>query len=192
MALNYASIEVEHREILLKDKPQAMLTASAKGTVPVLVLADQVIDESIDVMRWVLTQNDPDSWLVDELEHQLICENDGTFKQNLDQYKYHDRYPEQSQQHYLEQCLVFLNRLERSLVQGPRVKEQGTFFLISSHVTVLDVAIFPFVRQLAYVNKNAFDQLDFPKLHIWLDYFLNSDLFLDVMEKWPLWQSDIV
>jgi len=55
MALCYAEIQVELREVLLKDKPAAMLEASAKGTVPVLVLEDgTVLDESYDVMRWAL------------------------------------------------------------------------------------------------------------------------------------------
>ena len=35
MALDAAEIELEHREILLKDKPKQMLAASPKGTVPV-------------------------------------------------------------------------------------------------------------------------------------------------------------
>ena len=50
MALKYSGIEVEHREILLKNKPQSMLHFSPKGTVPVLVVNDSVIDESIDVI----------------------------------------------------------------------------------------------------------------------------------------------
>jgi len=192
MALHYAAVELEHREILLKDKPQTMLDASSKGTVPVLVLADRVIDESIDVMQWALQKSDPDLWLAHTLDHELIQTNDGSFKQKLDCYKYFERYPEYSQQHYLEECLAFLEELEASLIESNELKTQGKFFLLSPTVSALDIAIFPFIRQLAFVNKAVFDDLSLPKLHIWLDHFLNSNLFLSVMEKRPLWKTDLV
>jgi len=124
MALHYAGIAVEHREILLKDKPQAMLDVSSKGTVPVLVLADDVIDESIDVMQWALSQNDPDLWLSHSLDHELILENDGSFKSKLDRYKYFERYPQCSQQSYFEDCLVYLEKLETSLVEAHKTKKR--------------------------------------------------------------------
>ena len=62
MTLSYAGIEVRLREVILRDKPAAMLGASSKGTVPVLIQSDgKVIDESRDIMRWALNQNDPAS-----------------------------------------------------------------------------------------------------------------------------------
>src|SRR5690606_27614836 len=101
MALHYAGIKFEIREIALRDKPQHMLAVSPKGTVPVLVLADgKVIDESLDVMAWALAQSDPDIWLTSDPRcAELITENDGNFKQALDQYKYASRFPEQSAEH---------------------------------------------------------------------------------------------
>ena len=184
MALQYAGVNLEHREILLKDKPQEMLDVSAKGTVPVLVLSDEVIDESIDVMQWALNQNDPDLWLALSQDHTLIHDNDGDFKKSLDQYKYFERYPQYDQQHYLAECLVHLEKLEASLVET-----QGKFFLLSPKVSALDIAIFPFIRQLAFVDKAVFDELNLPKLQVWLDHLLNSQLFLSVMEKHPLFIS---
>ena len=89
MAIRAAGIKLELREVLLAEKPQAMLDASAKGTVPVLVLPDgQVIDESLDIMLWSLQQNDPDNWLmgkqiIDEEANELIAGNDGEFKLKL-------------------------------------------------------------------------------------------------------------
>ena len=66
MVLRYAGIEVEIREIALRDKPQHMLELSPKGTVPVLELSNgTVIDESLDIMRWALAQNDPENWRMD-------------------------------------------------------------------------------------------------------------------------------
>ena len=39
-------------EISLKDKPKKMIEISPKGTVPVFVYKDLVLDESIDIMNW--------------------------------------------------------------------------------------------------------------------------------------------
>ena len=90
MGLEYSLTSNEHREILLKDRPQSLYDTSPKGPVPVLLLEDgTVIEESIDIMRWALTQNDPDSWYEDKIEEQdkLINGNDQEFKRRLDRYK---------------------------------------------------------------------------------------------------------
>lgn len=186
MALQYASVEVELREVLLRDKPVAMLEASPKGTVPVLVLPDGgVIDESTDVMRWALAQRDPDSWWQEELESEtngLVEQNDFVFKKFLDRYKYADRYPEQPQSYYRHKAENFLRLLEQKLAVGS--------FLLTGKPTFSDVAIFPFVRQFAFVDKAWFDEAPYPKLQGWLQAFLDSDLFLSVMTKFPRWEED--
>ena len=115
MSLRYASITVELREVFLANKPEAMLMLSAKGTVPVLQLDSQVLDESLDIMYWALRQADREQWLRPELEAEtlaLITENDGSFKTHLDHYKYWDRYPTQTQEHYRQQAERFLSKLE--------------------------------------------------------------------------------
>ncbi|NDA18305.1 MAG: glutathione S-transferase, partial [Alphaproteobacteria bacterium] len=89
---------VQLREILLRDKPDAFLLASPKGTVPVLVLEDgTVIDESRDVMFWALGRNDPDDWLAiwrqdPQRVTAFLDRLDGPFKHDLDRYKYASRY----------------------------------------------------------------------------------------------------
>ena len=186
MALSYAAIEVELREILLRDKPRAMLQASAKGTVPVLLLPDgSVIDESIDVMHWALAQRDPDNWRRDELNsdtERLVAENDLVFKEHLDHYKYADRYPQHPQTYYRDEAEKFLSQLEQRLCLHS--------YLMADRPTFSDVAIFPFVRQFAFVDKAWFDQTPYPKLQAWLQKFLDSDLFLSVMTKFPRWHED--
>ena len=186
MALNYAGITVELREVLLRDKPRSMLLASAKGTVPVLVFPDgRVIDESIDVMRWALLQRDPEHWWRHDLEEEtnsLVGENDHVFKKHLDRYKYADRYPEQPQSFYRGKAEAFLRKLEQRLVL--------TRYLLDDQLTFSDVATFPFVRQFAYVDKAWFDSAPYPKLSAWLQSFLDSDLFLSVMTKYPRWYED--
>ena len=183
MTLQYAAIGVEHREVLLRDKPEAMLEASSKATVPILKLADgKVIDESSDVMQWALEQRDTDHWMRDELAEQtfaLVDENDFQFKQHLDQYKYADRHPQHSQKHYRSEAEKFLLKLETMLGSHK--------YLLDEQLTFADVAIFPFIRQFAFVDKAWFDQAPYPKLKVWLGRFLESDLFTGVMQKYPPW-----
>ena len=64
MALRYSGVAVDIVEVSLKAKPAEMLALSSKGTVPVLSAGGQVIDESLDIMRWALAQNDPQDWLL--------------------------------------------------------------------------------------------------------------------------------
>lgn len=186
MAINYSGTECELREVVLKNKPESMLQASPKGTVPLVVDGDQVIDESIDVMAWALAKADPDGWLSHSLKHPLIQRNDQEFKVYLDHYKYFDRYPEQSQSYYFDQGLEFLTDLESLL----KADANGHYFLDTSKLTVLDVAIFPFIRQFAMVDKAKFDAQCLPQLQAWFEFLMTSSLFLNVMQKYPAWQPE--
>jgi glutathione S-transferase len=178
MALSYAGIAYLLHDISLKDKPAGLLAVSPKGTVPVLVLPDgRVLEQSLDIMHWALQQHDPSRWL--DIDHDgsqaLISENDGAFKQALDKYKYASRFPEQSAARYRSQAEVFLCKLEEALQDQP--------FLSGAHLSLTDVAIFPFIRQFAAVDANWFAQATYPKLQTWLQARLESSLFLGVMAK---------
>jgi glutathione S-transferase len=181
MAIYSAAIPIRIEEVSLKHKPQAMLEYSSKGTVPVLVVGDKVIDESLEIMKWALEQNDPDNWYVslsqEELNnsHKLIRENDGNFKTWLDRYKYADRHPEHSQEYYRSQCDSYLHRLETVLQQQP--------YLIEHEIRFADIAIFPFVRQFSMVDQNWFSQGPYPNLNRWLRSLLELPLFIRVMAK---------
>ncbi len=188
MAIRYAGLSVELREVVLSDKPVSMLLVSPKGTVPVLVLPDgKVIDESIDIVHWALSINDLDQWLTGYSEAQLIWlkqlveENDFSFKLSLDKYKYAERFPEQSATYYRAEGEKFLIRLEEML--------QANTFLAGDNMTVADVAVFPFVRQFAHVDKNWFYQSKYLKLQQWLDSILELVLFKDVMKKYKPWKE---
>ncbi|WOJ98474.1 glutathione S-transferase [Congregibacter brevis] len=186
MAVAYSGAQVELREVILKDKPAAMLAASQKGTVPVLVLADGgVIDESIDVMRWALSRADPDGWLPrneDSAGASLIAENDGSFKTLLDKYKYADRHPEHDSEWYRDEACEFLEKLEQCLKESD--------WLSGSTKGFADIAIFPFIRQFAGVDREWFDQSPYPALRAWLDKLLGFSLFTTVMEKYPQWAPE--
>jgi glutathione S-transferase len=179
MALSYAGIAVEVREISLKDKPAHMLQVSPKATVPVLVLPDgQVIDQSLQIMQWALQQHDADGWLSADPQHTalLIAENDGSFKQNLDRYKYAIRFPEHSAADYRQQGELFLAKLELHL--------QQTSFLLRNKISLADIAIFPFIRQFAAVDSDWFASADYIKLKSWLQHLVESELFQGVMLKY--------
>lgn len=187
MALKYASITCELREIVFIDKPQAMINLSNKGTVPVLQLTDgSVIDESLEVMLWALEQADPDNWLdVENKDARLLIEkNDQEFKQYLDQYKYFQRYPEHTQLYYRKQAEEFIELLENML------QKQHGLGLVSNRLSLADVAIFPFIRQFAHVDWEWFSNSQYRNLIGWLLKLEESELFLAVMNKHKPWQED--
>ena len=177
MALRYSSVPVEIVEVSLKTKPAEMLAISPKGTVPVLDADGRVIDESLEIMRWALAQNDPLNWLLDGDSRiaELIEANDQGFKVDLNRYKYAERYPEQPMEVYRAQGAVFLQRLEGLL--------QDRDYLLADHPSLADIALLPFVRQFAHVDREWFAQTPYPRLQAWLNNFLESDLFTSIMKK---------
>jgi len=186
MIVAYSEISVEIREIVFKDKPDEMLVASPKGTVPVLILDDDtVLDESLDIMSWALSKNDHDNMnlpdVTNYLDNDLIAHNDNVFKIHLDHYKYADRFPAYDVEYYRAQGEEFLEKLDKLLSR--------TEYLMGEKVSVVDVAIFPFIRQFAFVDKNWFDQSRYSHLRGWLEKFIESDMFKCVMTKLPQWHS---
>ena len=177
MALRYSGVPLSIVEVSLKAKPAEMLAASPKGTVPVLVCADgRVIEQSLEIMLWALGQHDPDNWL--QADHRgLIEANDSVFKVLLDRYKYAIRYPEHPMEHYRAQGVEYLQRLEDVLAHTP--------YLAGSALGLADVALAPFVRQFAHVDREWFAQAPLPHLNAWLERFLASDLFASAMAKSP-------
>jgi len=181
MALRYSGVAVDIVEVSLRAKPAEMLALSSKGTVPVLNADGQVIDESLSIMRWALAQNDPQDWLLkDDSAGQaqidtLIEENDQVFKVHLNRYKYAERYPEQPMEVYRAEGEVFLRKLDGLLA--------GRDYLLAGHPSLADVALMPFVRQFAHVDREWFAQTSYARLQMWLQRFLESALFTGVMQK---------
>ena len=183
MALFAAKINVEIREVVLKDKPLHMLEISPKGTVPVLLIQENVIDESLEIMKWALAQTSL-NWLDFNKEtqqkiHQTIHSNDTTFKFHLDRYKYPQRYQIENHQPHFVECCKFLQQLQERLSQN--------LFLFANHISLADIAIFPFVRQFSKVDITAFENLNMPQLHKWLSFHESSDLFQSIMDKYSKW-----
>lgn len=184
MTLAYTQISCELREVKLQAKPQALIDASSKATVPVLVLDDRVIDESLDIMHWALARHDPDHWLPAQpkaltSQQALINDCEKHFKPLLDRYKYADRHPELTVAEHRRNASDFPARLDGQLQQR---------YLFGEQAGIADIAIFPFIRQFAFVDINWFEQLPLPALQRWLGELLNSELFIQVMTKLPPWQ----
>lgn len=179
MALLISDNACEIREVVLRDKPAAMLAASPKATVPVLVLPDgTVIDESIDIMHWALARHDPEAWLR-SADDPAIVACDGAFKHHLDRYKYPDRHAADPIEHR-NAAVDILTRWEARLRAADN--------LCGDARSLADVAVFPFVRQYAAVDPEFFDSLPLPQLRCWLDRHIASPLFEQAMVRLKPWE----
>ena len=182
MALQYAGIQVEHREIALRNKPPSMLLVSPKGTVPVLCVDGLVLEQSLDIMRWAIEKSNPDGWgaVDNDIALDWIEKNDGPFKTLLDQYKYPNRFPGLDQEKVLGDAIeLMLEPMEAAL--------RSSQYLLGSKMTWVDVAIFPFMRQFAMVNPQRFEELPFTLTKKWLNQFIEAELFHSVMHQYPTW-----
>ena len=174
MALLVAGIAFEPVEVSLRNKPAELLAASPKGTVPVVVLpGGEVIDESLDIMRWALAQHDPEDWLGGD-DTALITANDGAFKHHLDGYKYPERHGSDGPEHRAA-ALAMLGGYEARLA--------GRDNLCRDQRSLTDIAVLPFVRQFAAVDPAWFTAQALPRLHGWLAGHLASPLFVQAMAR---------
>lgn len=181
MALLASGTIYAHREVLLRDKPAAMLAASPKGTVPVLVLkGGTVIDESVEIMRWALSRHDPEDWLP-RANAALVATFDGGFKHHLDRYKYVGRYDVDPLAHRAA-GLAMLAELDERLTEQEYL--DGTLRGFS------DIALFPFVRQFAGVDANWFAACAPQRVRHWLATLVASDLFGQAMARIAPWAEE--
>lgn len=177
MAIALSANKCQIREVVLRDRPEHLLEISPKGTVPVLLLADgEILEESLDIMAWalagILSASDDDL--------ALITRNDEEFKANLDRYKYPNRFDDDyDYKDYRDAAVSFLGSLEQILTTHQNLSGDGLGYC--------DLAILPFVRQFANTDRKWFDSLSLPRLHEWLEYHLQSQLFLSVMPKLKRW-----
>lgn len=174
------------RDVLLSDKPKEMVLASPKGTVPILVFEQApVIEQSLDIMLWALNQSDPDDLLHANNSKALpemltlISTFDEQFKTRLEEYKCAKRYHGDTIIESREACEPFLQDLERRLTQHR--------YIFSDKESLTDLAILPFIRQFARVERQWYLQAPYPKLRQWLNNYLQSSMFSKVMTKHPIW-----
>jgi glutathione S-transferase len=186
LALAVSGQACELREVVLRNKPQGLLHASPKGTVPVLVLpSGQVLEQSLEIMLWALAQHDPEGWLIPSHGNlqdmlALIAECDGPFKQALDRCKYPSRYPDADTNAERARAVAWLGGLEARLWPDQT-------YLFGTHAALADMAIAPFVRQYAGIDADWWAAQHWPRLQAWLAQWQASDLLASVMHKLPAW-----
>lgn len=182
LAISVSQTPVELREVVLRDKPPSFLNTSPSATVPCLVDEKNIIDESLEIMKWALKKNDPNGWLLMPQDGWSFINNcDGPFKSSLDKTKYASRYPEANPSEERDKANSFLEVLNSRLDPW-----------LFDHPTIADYAILPFIRQFAFVDKAAFQSTGFTAVRKWLDLFLASEEFSLVMNKYPPWQEESV
>jgi glutathione S-transferase len=181
MAIAVSGVTVVLREVVLRDKPLEMLEISPKGTVPVLLLpSGALLEESLDIMHWALGQHDPENWLA-KVDDELIAANDGPFKHALDRYKYPHRYDLPDGVKNRDAALGHLEKLNDRLT--------GRAFLGGAERGFTDIALFPFIRQFAATDQTWLDAQPLPALQRWLNGLVLSDLFVEVMRRYPQWRA---
>lgn len=181
---------VELRDVKLTSKPAAMLTASPKGTVPILVVSSsQIIDESLNVMLWSLDQSDPDNLLQQHAASSsnlpqllaFIATYDDEFKACIERYKCAKRYHEPNLEECRKACEVYTQDLEARLSKHN--------YVMGAKESLADIAILPFIRQFAKVERKWYVQAAYPNLKRWLNSYLQSAMFNKVMAQYPLWEE---
>jgi glutathione S-transferase len=188
LAIKASGVIVEIREVKLKNKPEELLNISPKATVPVLYISSKkIIEESLDIMKWALEINDPLKLLKQEKLNRIEVHNtlnklENDFKQNLDRYKYSSRFDQPNPELYRDKNLKILNEFNNLL--------QHNKGIYSSHLSLLDYAIFPFIRQFRNVNSVWFDSLELKFLKSWLYELIDSDEFSSIMKKNLIWEPN--
>ena len=184
MILKLADIKCELREVRLNNKPEHMLKVSPKGTVPVLILEDKIIDESIDIVNWALNLTNVFEGNTKQdqinLTEELIDLFDDRFKYHLDRYKYSNRYEDIDVEYHQNECLNILKKLETII--------DDSNWIFGNRISKLDILILPFIRQFRIANQEWFDsQQNIPSIQRVLMNFLDSNIFKSVMNKYEQW-----
>ena len=184
LALYYSKTNYEHREILLKNRPNKLYEISPKGTVPVLdLLNGEVIDESFDIMKWAISMDRSETLFNRSRQKQIgmILLNDMQFKKWLDKYKYHVRYPEDSMEFYRENCKQILDQYEDHL--------KNYTYLLDNDISLADFAILPFIRQFANVDIKWYND-SYSYLSSWMNKLMDFDIFIQIMKKFEVWDEN--
>lgn len=182
MGLLLAKQPVMLREVVMNALPMEMLSASPKGTVPVLQFDDSsVIDESLNIMIWALHQNDPNNVLCHEqpdlfpIMLNLINRNDNEFTVSLEKYKAASRYHDIDEVHYRQQCEIFIFHIEQQLIKH--------HYLMGTRPSLADYALLPFIRQFSRVDRKWYLTAPYPNLKRWLIKQYENPLYSKSMRK---------
>ena len=188
MALMIANIKCEIREVRLNNKPKHMLKMSPKGTVPILIFKDSVIEESMEIIDWVLKEKNIFQDQLSSEEKNITADSiklfDTKFKDHLDRYKYSTRYENIDIEFHRSECIKILIELEKHITSA------SGDWIFNNSPSKLDICILPFVRQFRIANPNWFDQQsEIKKIRKVLNNFIQSNLFKQIMHDYEVWKK---
>ena len=195
-ALKMCGIEVEIREIDLKNKPSELIKNSVSKTVPLLILNNgEVIEESLDIIIWSLKNSQKKNYIEKyfkkkdrEIILEIIHENDHIFKYHLDRFKYASRFNPNEKEFHFNNAQKFLKKLNISLSQSNKNR-----WLVGDQESIADWCIWPFVRQfkIACNSQKILDYFEEP-LESWFNYFSKHENFKYVMYKYSVWETSSI
>tara|TARA_Y100000589_G_scaffold329540_1_gene376434 strand:- start:1409 stop:2074 length:666 start_codon:yes stop_codon:yes gene_type:complete len=190
-AIKLSGIEVEIREIDLKNKPSELIKHSISKTVPLLILeSGKVIEESLEIILWALKNSKRDclnkyfkkSFQREILE--IIQENDQIFKYHLDRFKYSSRYDGVKKDFHYSEAYKIINKWN-SLLKSSHKNN----WIIEDEESIADFCLWPFIRQfkIACDSQKISDYFEEP-MTSWFEYFDNHKYIKDVMYKYKIWK----
>ena len=146
-ALLICEIKLEIREVDLKNKPLELINKSRTKTVPILLKKNnEVIEESLDIIIWALSESEKENIKNFYLPHskekeilEIISENDYGFKYHLDRFKYSSRFKASKENYHFLEATKFIKRWNKILINSR--------WLIGDKPSIADWCIWPFVRQ---------------------------------------------
>ena len=188
-ALLICEINVEIREIELKNKPLDFLNKSKTKTVPILIKKNsEVIEESLEIILWAISESKKENTEViyfpdnkKEDIFKIINENDNEFKYHLDRFKYATRYQNINKEFHFTKAIKFIEKWNKILTENK--------YLFGDNPTIADWSIWPFVRQfkIACENQKKTNYFE-PSINNWLDSFEKNIGFKSLMYKYELWE----
>ncbi len=188
-ALLICEIEVEIREVDLKNKPVEFMNKSSTKTVPILLKKNnEVIEESLDIIIWALSESqienikkfyNPKNKKEEILD--IISENDHSFKYHLDRFKYSGRFIASEEDYHFLEATKFIKKWNKIL--------SNNRWIIGDQPSIADWCIWPFVRQfkIACESQKKTNYIDDP-IKEWLEYFETNQHFKKLMHKFEPWK----
>ena len=174
--LSYSVIEEK-----LSLKSEALLRLHPEGRVPLLLHGTQVLYESSIITEYI-DDRFPDPPLMPhsaegKAQARLWTYSCNTvFKPAVDAYKYQWKELDQTEKDGLKKKLLnYLARLENSLKQNP--------FLLGETLTLADIHVFPFFRQVTLAEKTIPELHESPILNHWLSRITSRPSFQATMAK---------
>ncbi len=189
-ALLICEIEVEIREVDLKNKPLEFINISKTKTVPILVKTNkEVIEESLDIIIWALSESKKKQIKniyipFDKREEilEIISENDNGFKYHLDRFKYSARFNVSEEDLHFIEAAKYIKKWNKKLINNR--------WLIGDDPSIADWCIWPFVRQFKMACENQKKTFYFEDpIKEWLGNYENHQYFKKLMHKYNQWDK---